>query len=42
MEEKKITQGSTTITEKDGIQTETDTLACSMPKCQGKTIKSYI
>ena len=39
MEEKKITQGTRTITEKDGIQTETDTLTCSMPKCLGKTIR---
>ena len=40
MEAKKITQGTRTITEKDGIQTETDTLTCSMPKCLGKTSTS--
>ena len=42
MEAKKITQGTRTITEKDGIQTETDTLTCSMPKCLGKIIKKSI
>ena len=42
MEEKKITQGTRTITEKDGIQTETDTLTCSMPKCLGKKSKSLL